>query len=133
MTVPARGTALDVSGLQRRGLDQAPDAARSRNAQGSSEQACEHECQEVKQPGAIGLPRRLYRATPFGLRVLETWELARQRLAWAEADDRGLVPGPRCSGGSDGTWDSESRASVDRHARALLDLVRPAATWRAGR
>jgi DNA-binding PadR family transcriptional regulator len=31
----------------------------------------------VKQPpGAIGLPRRLYRPTPYGLRVLEAWEAA---------------------------------------------------------
>jgi DNA-binding PadR family transcriptional regulator len=40
--------------------------------------------QEEKRRGAIGLPRRLHRATPFGLRVLEAWELARESLAWAE-------------------------------------------------
>jgi PadR family transcriptional regulator len=38
--------------------------------------------QEERQPGAIGLPRRLYRATPFGLRVRDAWALLRQKLAF---------------------------------------------------
>jgi DNA-binding PadR family transcriptional regulator len=34
-----------------------------------------------KQPaGAIGLPRRLYRPTPYGLRVLEAWNAAARAL-----------------------------------------------------
>jgi PadR family transcriptional regulator len=34
-----------------------------------------------KQPvGAIGLPRRLYRPTAYGLRVLEAWEAAARTL-----------------------------------------------------
>src|SRR5687767_14555120 len=37
--------------------------------------------QEERAPGAIGLPRRLYRATPYGLRVRDAWALLRQRLA----------------------------------------------------
>jgi DNA-binding PadR family transcriptional regulator len=38
--------------------------------------------QEARAPGAIGLPRRMYRATPLGLRVREAWALARRTLAW---------------------------------------------------
>ena len=35
-----------------------------------------------KQPaGAIGLPRRLYRPTGYGLRVLATWEAAARALS----------------------------------------------------
>jgi len=41
--------------------------------------------QQEKPPGAIGLPRRLYQVTPFGLRVLDAWNLARERLAWEGA------------------------------------------------
>jgi len=41
--------------------------------------------QEEKRPGSIGLPRRMYRATPLGLRVLDAWALARERLAWENA------------------------------------------------
>ena len=41
--------------------------------------------QEEKQRGAIGLPRRLYLATPFGLRALDAWNLVRERLAWGDA------------------------------------------------
>jgi DNA-binding PadR family transcriptional regulator len=40
---------------------------------------------EARQPGAIGLPRRLYRATAFGIRVLEAWNTFRQTLAVAGA------------------------------------------------
>ena len=38
--------------------------------------------QEERHPGAIGLPRRLYRATPLGLRVRDAWALLRQKLAF---------------------------------------------------
>lgn len=31
---------------------------------------------EAQPPGAIGLPRRLYRPTAYGLRVLKAWETA---------------------------------------------------------
>jgi DNA-binding PadR family transcriptional regulator len=31
---------------------------------------------EKQPPGAIGLPRRLYRPTAYGLRVLEAWDAA---------------------------------------------------------
>lgn len=30
---------------------------------------------ETRRPGAIGLPRRLYRMTGFGLRVFRAWEM----------------------------------------------------------
>jgi DNA-binding PadR family transcriptional regulator len=35
---------------------------------------------EEQPPGAIGLPRRLYRPTAYGLRVLEAWEAAARTL-----------------------------------------------------
>jgi DNA-binding PadR family transcriptional regulator len=35
---------------------------------------------EEQAPGAIGLPRRLYRPTAYGLRVLEAWEAAARTL-----------------------------------------------------
>jgi DNA-binding PadR family transcriptional regulator len=35
---------------------------------------------EPQQPGAIGLPRRLYRPTAYGLRVLKAWEVAARTL-----------------------------------------------------
>lgn len=39
------------------------------------------ESRTEKQPaGAIGLPRRLYRPTAYGLRVLEAWEAAARTL-----------------------------------------------------
>ena len=38
--------------------------------------------QEEPHPGAIGLPRRLYHATPFGLRVRDAWALLREKLAF---------------------------------------------------
>jgi len=41
--------------------------------------------QEVRAPGAIGLPRRMYQATPLGMRVREAWALARRTLAWEGA------------------------------------------------
>ena len=37
---------------------------------------------EQRRKGAIGLPRRLYRATGLGLRVLDAWGLLREQLAW---------------------------------------------------
>ena len=41
--------------------------------------------QEARGSGAIGLPRRMYRVTPFGARVREAWALARRTLAWEGA------------------------------------------------
>jgi DNA-binding PadR family transcriptional regulator len=38
--------------------------------------------QEEKKAGTIGLPRRMYRATPMGLRVREAWALVKATLAW---------------------------------------------------
>jgi DNA-binding PadR family transcriptional regulator len=37
--------------------------------------------QEDRRPGAIGLPRRLYRPTGLGLRVLDAWSLMHAALA----------------------------------------------------
>jgi PadR family transcriptional regulator, regulatory protein PadR len=39
---------------------------------------------EPPVPGAIGLPRRIYHATPLGERVLRAWALFSQELAWGE-------------------------------------------------
>jgi PadR family transcriptional regulator PadR len=36
---------------------------------------------EPLPPGGIGLPRRLYRATPHGLRVLDAWDIAVRAFA----------------------------------------------------
>ena len=38
--------------------------------------------QEPQHPAAIGLPRRIYRATPLGERVLRAWEAFTKELAW---------------------------------------------------
>ncbi len=38
--------------------------------------------QEPLAPGAIGLPRRIYRPTAFGLRVLRAWNTFTRELAW---------------------------------------------------
>ena len=35
---------------------------------------------EQRPPGAIGLPRRLYKPTAFGLRVLAAWEAAARAM-----------------------------------------------------
>jgi DNA-binding PadR family transcriptional regulator len=35
---------------------------------------------EDRRPGAIGLPRRLYRPTAYGARVLKAWEAAEREL-----------------------------------------------------
>ena len=37
--------------------------------------------QEDRAPGAIGLPRRLYRPTPYGLNVRDAYRLLRDALA----------------------------------------------------
>lgn len=37
--------------------------------------------QEERSPGASGLPRRLYRATPYGLKVHEAFATLREALA----------------------------------------------------
>jgi DNA-binding PadR family transcriptional regulator len=41
--------------------------------------------QEAKAPGAIGLPRRMYRLTPLGRRVRQAWGELRFKLAWEGA------------------------------------------------
>lgn len=38
--------------------------------------------QEPQPPGAIGLPRRIYRPTAFGERMLRAWTLLVKELAW---------------------------------------------------
>jgi DNA-binding PadR family transcriptional regulator len=38
--------------------------------------------QEPPVPGAIGLPRRLYRPTPLGERMLHAWTMFTNHLAW---------------------------------------------------
>jgi DNA-binding PadR family transcriptional regulator len=38
--------------------------------------------QEAAQPGAIGLPRRLYRPTALGKRALKAWTVLAKELAW---------------------------------------------------
>jgi DNA-binding PadR family transcriptional regulator len=45
--------------------------------------------QEERAPGAIGLPRRLYRATAYGLKVLEAYQLLREALALRPSEVRG--------------------------------------------
>lgn len=42
--------------------------------------------QEERTPGAIGLPRRLYRATPYGLKVRDAYQLLREALALKPAE-----------------------------------------------
>ncbi len=37
--------------------------------------------QEPRAPGAIGLPRRIYRITPLGERALRAWSMLSQTLA----------------------------------------------------
>jgi DNA-binding PadR family transcriptional regulator len=39
---------------------------------------------EAKEPGQSGLPRRVFRITGLGQRVLNAWDLA--RTAWREVD-----------------------------------------------
>lgn len=38
--------------------------------------------QEAQAPGAIGLPRRIYRPTGLGHRVLRAWTVLARELAW---------------------------------------------------
>jgi PadR family transcriptional regulator, regulatory protein PadR len=38
--------------------------------------------QESVPPGGIGLPRRIYRPTPLGERVLRAWTAFARELAW---------------------------------------------------
>lgn len=38
--------------------------------------------QETRVPGAIGLPRRIYRPTALGDRVLKAWTMLARELAW---------------------------------------------------
>ena len=38
--------------------------------------------QEAAQPGAIGLPRRIFRVTGLGERVLQAWTTFAKELAW---------------------------------------------------
>jgi PadR family transcriptional regulator PadR len=40
---------------------------------------------EAPAPGAIGLPRRIYRATPLGERAIRAWAALARELAWAES------------------------------------------------
>jgi len=42
--------------------------------------------QEERAPGAIGLPRRLYRATPYGLKVRDAYLVLREALALKPAE-----------------------------------------------
>ena len=44
--------------------------------------------QEERAPGASGLPRRLYRATPYGLKVHVAFSLLREALALKPAEAR---------------------------------------------
>ena len=44
--------------------------------------------QEERPSGAIGLPRRLYRATPYGLKVRDAYQLLREALALKPAEAR---------------------------------------------
>ena len=44
--------------------------------------------QEAQPVGAIGLPRRLYRATAYGLKVLEAYQLLREALALRPSEAR---------------------------------------------
>ena len=41
---------------------------------------------EDRTPGAIGLPRRLYRATPYGLKVRDAYRILREALALKPAE-----------------------------------------------
>ena len=45
--------------------------------------------QESLPAGAIGLPRRMYRATAYGLKVLEAYQLLREALALRPSEARG--------------------------------------------
>jgi DNA-binding PadR family transcriptional regulator len=38
--------------------------------------------QEPPAPGAIGLPRRIYRCTALGQRMLRAWTIMARELVW---------------------------------------------------
>lgn len=42
--------------------------------------------QEQRRAGAIGLPRRMYRVTPYGLKVHKAYKLLREALALKPAE-----------------------------------------------
>jgi PadR family transcriptional regulator, regulatory protein PadR len=44
--------------------------------------------QEERPPGAIGLPRRRYRATAYGLKVRDAYQLLREALALKPVEAR---------------------------------------------
>ena len=44
--------------------------------------------QEERAPGAIGLPRRLYRATAYGLKVRDAYRILKEALALKPAEAR---------------------------------------------
>ena len=44
--------------------------------------------QEERSAGAIGLPRRMYRPTPYGLKVRDAYRLLRDALALRPAEAR---------------------------------------------
>jgi PadR family transcriptional regulator, regulatory protein PadR len=44
--------------------------------------------QEERAPGASGLPRRLYRATPYGMKVHDAFALLREALELKHAEAR---------------------------------------------
>jgi PadR family transcriptional regulator, regulatory protein PadR len=44
--------------------------------------------QEQRAPGAIGLPRRLYTPTPYGLKVRDAYRLLREALSLRPAEAR---------------------------------------------
>jgi DNA-binding PadR family transcriptional regulator len=44
--------------------------------------------QEERAPGAIGLPRRLYKATPYGLSVRSAYQSLQQAIALKPAEAR---------------------------------------------
>ena len=43
--------------------------------------------QEDPEPGAIGLPRRLYRPTGHAIRILQAWRVAEQMLRGPEPEE----------------------------------------------
>lgn len=45
--------------------------------------------QEKRPHGAIGLPRRLYKITPYGQKVFEAYQLLREALALRPSEARG--------------------------------------------
>jgi DNA-binding PadR family transcriptional regulator len=44
--------------------------------------------QEAREPGAVGLPRRIYQATEYGLKVRAAYRLLREALALRPAEAR---------------------------------------------